>query len=104
MLAVAARRVVGDEPPAGVAAADTLATEQAQHFVFRVLPVLRSKCLVCHGDDPDDLRGEYDMRTRAGLLRGGREWPARGAAWKRCREPALSGCLLGRFGNASQRE
>lgn len=71
MLAVVAQRVVGDEPPTLVAATEMTATEQAQHFVFRVLPVLRSKCLVCHGDDPDDLRGEYDMRTRAGLLRGG---------------------------------
>ncbi|XZE53916.1 PSD1 and planctomycete cytochrome C domain-containing protein [Planctomycetaceae bacterium SH139] len=71
MLSLTSQRGIGDEPSTVGVVAEMPVSEQAQHFVFRVLPVLRSKCLVCHGDDPDDLRGEYDMRTRAALLRGG---------------------------------
>ncbi|MEZ6067085.1 MAG: PSD1 and planctomycete cytochrome C domain-containing protein [Planctomycetaceae bacterium] len=40
-------------------------------FVRRVLPVFQEKCFACHGDKPDDLKGAFDMRTRASLLRGG---------------------------------
>jgi mono/diheme cytochrome c family protein len=47
----------------------TAADERA--FVDRVLPVLRSKCLACHGDDPDKIKGGLDLRSRAGALRGG---------------------------------
>ena len=48
------------EPPAGEAL-----------FAHRILPLFKSKCFACHGDDPKDVRGDLDMRTRAGLLRGG---------------------------------
>ncbi|MCA9265311.1 MAG: DUF1549 domain-containing protein, partial [Planctomycetales bacterium] len=40
-------------------------------FVRHVLPIFRAKCFACHGDDPQDIRGDLDMRTRAGLLQGG---------------------------------
>ncbi|MDG2223586.1 MAG: PSD1 and planctomycete cytochrome C domain-containing protein [Rubripirellula sp.] len=40
-------------------------------FTLRVLPLLREKCFGCHGGDSDDLRGDYDLLTRAGMLRGG---------------------------------
>lgn len=40
-------------------------------FVHRVLPTLQEKCFSCHGNDAEDLRGEFDMRTRAGMLKGG---------------------------------
>ena len=40
-------------------------------FANRVLPIFREKCFACHGDDADDIRGEFTMLTREGLLRGG---------------------------------
>lgn len=40
-------------------------------FVHEILPILDRKCLSCHGNDPDDLRGELDLRTRKAMLRGG---------------------------------
>ncbi|MFG0335538.1 MAG: PSD1 and planctomycete cytochrome C domain-containing protein [Maioricimonas sp. JB049] len=45
--------------------------EAERLFAADVLPLLKAKCLVCHGDDADDLKGALDMRSRAGLLRGG---------------------------------
>ena len=40
-------------------------------FTLKVLPLLKEKCFGCHGTDPDDLKGDYDVRTRAALIRGG---------------------------------
>ncbi|TWT71436.1 Gluconolactonase precursor [Crateriforma conspicua] len=40
-------------------------------FVRRVAPLLREKCLGCHGNDPDFIEGSLDLRTREGLLSGG---------------------------------
>ncbi|MFK7820012.1 MAG: PSD1 and planctomycete cytochrome C domain-containing protein [Planctomycetaceae bacterium] len=40
-------------------------------FTLRVLPILKEKCLACHGDKADDIKGEFDMRTRQGTLKGG---------------------------------
>ncbi len=40
-------------------------------FVRRVLPVLRDKCFACHGTDRKQLKGQFDMTTRAALLQGG---------------------------------
>ena len=41
-------------------------------FVRKVLPLFKSKCLACHGKDPKKkLKGDFDMRSRAGLLKGG---------------------------------
>ena len=34
-------------------------------FVHRVLPVLKTKCLACHGDDEAKIKGGLDLRTRA---------------------------------------
>jgi len=42
-----------------------------KHFTLRVLPVLRTKCLGCHGNDAEDLKGDFDMRSRDVLLKGG---------------------------------
>jgi hypothetical protein len=33
--------------------------------------ILRERCLPCHGGEAKKIRGAYDLRTRAGLLRGG---------------------------------
>lgn len=42
-----------------------------EHFTLRVRPLLKAKCLACHGDDPSDIKGGLDMTSRAALLRGG---------------------------------
>ncbi|MEM7371353.1 MAG: PSD1 and planctomycete cytochrome C domain-containing protein [Bacteroidota bacterium] len=40
-------------------------------FAYEILPLLESKCFACHGGDSTDIKGELDMRTLAGLLKGG---------------------------------
>ncbi len=40
-------------------------------FAREVYPLLEQKCLPCHGDDPDDIQGGLDMRSRASMLAGG---------------------------------
>ena len=42
-----------------------------REFTLQVLPVLKSKCFGCHGDDDMEIKGELDARSRAGLLAGG---------------------------------
>ena len=55
---------------AGVGSAVTLA-EDGRRLLGEVLPVLKEKCFACHGDDSEYVRGEFDIRSRAGLLAGG---------------------------------
>ena len=38
---------------------------------IKVLPLLKVKCFGCDGDDPDESRGDLDIRSRKSLLRGG---------------------------------
>ncbi len=40
-------------------------------FTLKVLPLLKSKCFACHGDDPKKVKGDLNMLTREGLLKGG---------------------------------
>ena len=40
-------------------------------FANRVLDIFQTKCFVCHGDDAEKLRGEFNMLSLDGLLRGG---------------------------------
>ena len=40
-------------------------------FTIKVLPLLKVKCFGCHGDDPDEVKGDFDIRSRATLLKGG---------------------------------
>ncbi|HJM63296.1 MAG TPA: PSD1 and planctomycete cytochrome C domain-containing protein [Roseibacillus sp.] len=41
-------------------------------FARKVLPLFKQRCIACHGEDPKKkLKGEFDMRTRADLLKGG---------------------------------
>ncbi len=60
-----------------LATADSLRADEAttgegeRLFTLKVLPLLKQKCLGCHGEDPDDLKGEFDVRTREALLTGG---------------------------------
>ena len=44
--------------------------EGTHFFATKVQPLLKQKCYGCHGDG-DTLESEFDMRTRAGLLKGG---------------------------------
>ncbi len=71
----AACAIRADEP-AGKSAANAAAASSknlaAQRlFAVKILPLLKSKCFACHGDDPRQLKAKYDMRTRDALLRGG---------------------------------
>ncbi len=53
---------------ASVVAAD----EQAERdFTLKVLPVLKDKCLGCHGGDPAEIKGEFSVLRREDFLRGG---------------------------------
>ena len=56
--------------PAKGSPADS-ATYAEEVFAHRILKIFRTKCFACHGEDPDDLRGEFTMTSREGLLRGG---------------------------------
>ena len=40
-------------------------------FAVKVFPLLQNKCFGCHGGDPNEIRGEYDLTTREGMLAGG---------------------------------
>ena len=40
-------------------------------FTLRVLPLMKHKCFGCHGQDKDDVFGDYDMTSHKGLLAGG---------------------------------
>ena len=50
---------------------DKASKSDARHFTMKVLPLLKEKCLGCHGADEDDIKGEFDVRTRASILKGG---------------------------------
>lgn len=57
-----------------LSAEDARAPDNAQAeelFAHRVLPIFKTKCFACHGDDPQDVRGEFNMHSRPALLRGG---------------------------------
>ncbi|MDA1231881.1 MAG: DUF1549 domain-containing protein, partial [Planctomycetota bacterium] len=40
-------------------------------FARRIGPMLRQKCLGCHGSDPDKIEGLLDVRSMEGLSKGG---------------------------------
>ena len=40
-------------------------------FALKVLPLLKTKCFGCHGMDEKDVRGDYDLTSREGMIRGG---------------------------------
>ena len=54
---------------AGAASADQVTAER--NFTLKVLPLLKEKCFACHGDDPAKIKGDLNMLTREGLLKGG---------------------------------
>ncbi|MEE2825026.1 MAG: DUF1549 domain-containing protein, partial [Planctomycetota bacterium] len=50
---------------------DLNSDQQAELFTLQILPLLKSKCFGCHGNDPDNLKGDYDLRSRSAALAGG---------------------------------
>ncbi|MDC0262085.1 PSD1 and planctomycete cytochrome C domain-containing protein [Planctomycetaceae bacterium] len=40
-------------------------------FALKIAPLLKSKCLACHGEKREDLKGDFDVSSLAGLLKGG---------------------------------
>ncbi len=40
-------------------------------FAKRILPLFKEKCLGCHGNDPEKIKAEFDMRTIESIIRGG---------------------------------
>jgi len=45
--------------------------EAERLFALKIGPLLNSKCLGCHGEKEDDIKGELDVRSLSGLLKGG---------------------------------
>jgi len=57
---------------AGTAHGAEPTSEEAQRlFTLKVLPVLQAKCFGCHGSDTEEIRGDYNLLTREGMLTGG---------------------------------
>ena len=54
---------------AGAGAAEVTAGEKL--FALKVKPLFAEKCMACHGDEPEKLKGDFDMRTREAILEGG---------------------------------
>ena len=42
-----------------------------REFTLKVLPLLKEKCFGCHGGNPDDIRGDYNLVTREQMIAGG---------------------------------
>jgi mono/diheme cytochrome c family protein len=40
-------------------------------FALKVKLLFAQKCIACHGDDPDEIAGGFDMRSREAMLKGG---------------------------------
>jgi hypothetical protein len=63
---------IGAEPPTTPKPKASLILEQAERlFATDVLPLLKEKCIVCHGEDPKGPRGGLDLRSREKALAGG---------------------------------
>jgi mono/diheme cytochrome c family protein len=55
----------------GISRAANAPNEGEKLFALKVKPLFAEKCLACHGNDPDNIKGGFDMRTRPAMLRGG---------------------------------
>ncbi|MDA0920646.1 MAG: PSD1 and planctomycete cytochrome C domain-containing protein [Planctomycetota bacterium] len=40
-------------------------------FALQVKSLFAEKCIACHGEDPDEIAGGFDMRSREAMLKGG---------------------------------
>jgi len=52
-------------------AAASSASEAELLFAHRIQPMIKTKCLSCHGDDEAKIKGDLDLRTREAMLLGG---------------------------------
>ena len=46
-------------------------SEGEKLFSLHVKPLFAEKCMACHGDDPEKIKSDFDMRTRKSMLQGG---------------------------------
>lgn len=46
-------------------------SEAERLYALEVHPLFQKKCVACHGAGDSEIEGEFDIRTRAGLLAGG---------------------------------
>ncbi len=46
-------------------------SEGEKLYALQIKRLFADKCLACHGADPEDLGGGFDMRSRSAMLRGG---------------------------------
>ena len=46
-------------------------TEGEKLYALQLKRLFADKCIACHGADPDDLGGSFDMRSRNAMLKGG---------------------------------
>jgi hypothetical protein len=56
-------------------AAESFSTQQIEFFEKQVQPVLKARCLKCHGGE-EKIRGGLRLSSRAALLKGGDQGPA----------------------------
>lgn len=54
-----------------LASASLHAEDAEALFVRRVWPLFLEKCLSCHGNDENKIKGGYDMRTQESAMKGG---------------------------------
>ncbi len=80
-LIVAAATTWADDTPADAVSSDAVAADHAAQmakslelFKSQVRPLLVQHCLKCHGGEKT--KGEFDLTTREGLLKGGDSGPA----------------------------
>ena len=43
-------------------------------YALQVQPLLAGKCLACHGKGPGEPKGGLDLTSRAGMIRGGKDY------------------------------
>jgi len=46
-------------------------TKGEKLFALHVKPLFAEKCNACHGDEPEKIKGDFDMRSREAILKGG---------------------------------
>ena len=56
---------------ASIAEIRTSSARAARLFVTTIKPLFVQRCGGCHGDEAKEIKGEFDMRSREGLLRDG---------------------------------
>jgi hypothetical protein len=42
-----------------------------EHATTKALPIIASKCAACHGEDPKKIKGDLNLTSREGFLKGG---------------------------------